>query len=261
MVDEKAPAEDADIETRVEQLNAYVDRLDEQLRPAIPVPADPALVIAATHDHRTPAPVREIARRILAPLLPDGWDAKLTLLGESRPLSFDDDVRVDMVVQQVRQAAQGADRAAFLADAWQRWTAAREADPDAHHSRRGRSHVTSIGDFSATLQVWRSTAREEQFLQEAKRRAVAVVYSRELLMPAWAMAAILAAAPPDARLAQVHQEWTTLDNVLVIHSALFPEVPEGVCPPRLSASWDMVRQVVSVDWPIRPDHFEAKGES
>ena len=203
-----------------------------------------------------PAPVREIARRILGPLLPEG-----VIAGDVRSLSFDEEIDCDRIADLVRKEAQGADRAAFLADVWQRWTAAREADPDAHHSRRGRSHVTSIGDFSATLQVWRSTAREEQFLQEAKRRAVAVVYSRELLMPAWAMAAILAAAPPDARLAQIHQEWTTLDNVLVIHSALFSEVPEGVCPPRLSACWDMVRQVVSVDWPIRPDHFEAKGES
>lgn len=212
------------------------------------------------HEDPKPSPVREIARRILGPLLPEGWDAKLPRIA-ARALTFDEDVLVAMVADLVRKETQRADRDAFLADAWQRWTAAREADPDAHHSRRGRSHVTSIGDFSTSLQVWRSSAREEQFLQEANRRAVAVVYSRELLMPAWAMAAILAAAPPDARLAQVHQEWTTLDNVLVIHSALFPEVPEGVCPPRLAASWDMVRQVVSVDWPIRPDHFEPKGDS
>lgn len=202
-----------------------------------------------------PAPVRTIVERVLGPMLPDGWDDQLAPRG--RDLTLDEDIDCARIAAQIRKDAGLARRNEYLAALFDRW---QECDRTSRGDD-GRWTSTSIGDFSTKAQAWKQTPSFEQLIQEAARRAVAVVFSRELLMPAWAMAAILAAAPPDARLVTFHQEWTTLENVLVFHSALFPEVPEGVRPPMLNASWDTDRQVVHVAWPIRADYFEGGSES
>jgi hypothetical protein len=221
-------------------------------------PADPQVLATHTHEppshtHEPPAsaPVRSIVARVLGSMLPDGWDPFVAGERGERLLSFDEVVECDRIADVIRKDCEGGSRAEYLAVLWRRWKAKTAAATD-----RGRTYVTSIGDWSQRTTTWRSTPSFEQLHVEGARRAVAVAYSRDLLMPAWAMAAILAAAPPDALLAQVHLEWTSLETVLVFHSALFPEVPEGVWSPRLSASWDMDRQVVSVDWPIRADYFQ-----